>query len=232
MTSSTRATVTDFTHVFLRGVASGCAVGVDGGGPGGSTGSGGGPRGTKPDRTPPRISGARLTHARFSVTHARTAVVAIARARASHTRTPRHELRVLPVRERVDDDRDHAPCRRAPQRRPLRRAAARSETAMHADRNRADADPETHAARSQQHPIQRACRTDNPEARALPRPDRRARCLREPLDARERGVDRRAALRCPSERATRAHFASWKITPSAVRSPLATVETPWRIPTR
>ena len=78
---------TDFTHVFLRGVAAGCAVGVDGGGPGGSTGSGGGPRGTKPDRTPPRISGARLTHARFSVTHARTAVVAIARA-SRHTHAP------------------------------------------------------------------------------------------------------------------------------------------------
>lgn len=73
---------TDFLHVFLRGLGSGCAVGFDAGGSGtggGGTGSGRGGGGPRPDKTPPRISGARLTHARFSVTNARTAVVAIAR---------------------------------------------------------------------------------------------------------------------------------------------------------
>ena len=83
----------DFLHVFLRGLGSGCAVGFDGGGNGGgtgagATGSGGGGGGPKPDKTPPRITGARLTHARFTVTSARTAVVAIART-LRHPRAPR-----------------------------------------------------------------------------------------------------------------------------------------------
>ena len=63
------------------------------GGPGG----GGGP---KRDTTPPRISGARLTHARFSVAGARTAVIAIVRT-LRHARAPRGTSFVFSLSERA-----------------------------------------------------------------------------------------------------------------------------------
>ncbi|HUO75249.1 MAG TPA: hypothetical protein VMU39_31105 [Solirubrobacteraceae bacterium] len=80
----------DFTHVFLRGLSARCAVGFGDSGAGVSTGVGtgvgtGGPK----DRTPPRISRARISPARFSVATARTAIVAAARHGARHTRAPR-----------------------------------------------------------------------------------------------------------------------------------------------
>ena len=93
---------TDFTHVFLRGLAAGCSVGFsDSGAGGGGSGKGGGTGGgPKPDKTPPRISGARLTHARFSVTNARTAVVAIARG-VRHTHAPRGTSFVFSLSEKA-----------------------------------------------------------------------------------------------------------------------------------
>ena len=86
----------DFFHVFLRGVGAGCAVGFScagagaaaGGSGSGTTGAGtsGGP---KPDTTPPRISGARLTHSRFAVAGARTAIIAGAQPSLRHVNAPR-----------------------------------------------------------------------------------------------------------------------------------------------
>ena len=91
----------DFTHVFLRGVASGCAVGFDagGGGPGGPGGPGGG-GGPKRDTTPPRISGARVTHARFSVAGARTALLATVHT-GHHAQAPRGTSFVFSLSERA-----------------------------------------------------------------------------------------------------------------------------------
>ncbi len=86
---------TDFFHVFLRGVGAGCAVGFSDTGAGGAGGTGGGGTiggtagGPKPDKTPPRISGARLTHARFAVGGARTATIAAPRRSLRHVHTPR-----------------------------------------------------------------------------------------------------------------------------------------------
>ena len=91
---------TDFTHVFLRGLGSGCVVGFDAGGAAAAGSGGGKGGGPKPDKTPPRISGARLTHARFSVTNARTAVVAIARA-VRHTHAPRGTSFVFSLSEKA-----------------------------------------------------------------------------------------------------------------------------------
>jgi Tol biopolymer transport system component len=88
----------DFLHVFLRGLAAGCSVGVSdsgaGGGAGGNGGGtggngGGGSGGPKPDKTPPRISGARLTHERFAAAGARTAIVAASRSNLRHANVPR-----------------------------------------------------------------------------------------------------------------------------------------------
>ena len=111
---------TDFTHVFLRGLGSGCVVGFDAGGSGAGSGGGAG-GGPKPDKTPPRISGARLTHARFSVTNARTAVVAIARA-VRHTHAPRGTSFVFSLSEKASTT--IAITRRADGRRSGRRCVA------------------------------------------------------------------------------------------------------------
>ena len=170
----------DFQHVFLRGLAAGCSVGISDSGAGGGLAAavtvGGGP---KPDKTPPRIFGARLTHARFSVTNARTA----RRRDRTHaaSRTPRHELRVLPLRERDDDDRDHPPHRWKAQRRPLREAAAATGAPVHADRHSAHAHPPQHAAGPSQRPLQRTRRRDHADAWPLRGADRRARPRRESL---------------------------------------------------
>ena len=96
---------TDYFHVFLRGVGAGCAVGFSdtGAGPGGTGGgtiggTGGGPQ---PDKTPPRISGARLTHARFAVAGARTAIIAGAQPSLRHVNAPRGTRFVFSLSERA-----------------------------------------------------------------------------------------------------------------------------------
>ena len=58
-----------------------------------------------------------------------------------------------------------------------------------------------------------------------------------PADGRRRVPDDRparppGASQARLSRSARAHRASWKMTPSAVRRPAVTVETPWRMPTR
>ena len=196
MTSSARATAptsrtcscAGSVPAAWRASAPGAAAPASGGG------SGGGP---KPDKTPPRISGARLTHARFSVANARTAVVAGARA-VRHAHAPRGTSFVFSLSERASTT--IAIVRRADGRRSggrcvaprpgLKRRCTRTVAVLTLIRGR--------TARGRNSvPIQRACRTDDPEARALRRPDRRARCLREPLDPGEPGVDGRgAALTC------------------------------------
>jgi len=85
---------TDFTHVYLRGLAPGCAAGISdtgaGGGAGGtSSGTGAGGGGPKRDTTPPRISGARLTHARFATAGVPTAIVAASPPSLRRARVPR-----------------------------------------------------------------------------------------------------------------------------------------------
>ena len=98
----------DFFHVFLRGVGAGCAVGFSDGGTGATAGgSGGGSTGAgtsggpKPDTTPPRISGARLTHARFAVAGARTAIIAGAQPSLRHVNAPRGTRFVFSLSERA-----------------------------------------------------------------------------------------------------------------------------------
>jgi hypothetical protein len=81
----------DFEHVFLRTLNGGCAAATTGGGGGsGGGGGGGGGGGHRPDRTPPRITAARLTNRRFAVAGGRTALLA---------RTPRGTAFVFKLSE-------------------------------------------------------------------------------------------------------------------------------------
>jgi hypothetical protein len=103
---SARATAPTSATYSLRGLGAGCAVGFRDGGTGGAAGGAGGggsagSGGPKPDETPPRITSARLTHARFAVAAARTALLAASRPNLRGPRAPRGTSFLFSLSERA-----------------------------------------------------------------------------------------------------------------------------------